>query len=85
MKRFTLAAIAVSVAVSAALMSSGAIAQSATAQGIKQDAREVKAEAKEAKENIKANARAAKEDIKAEGRYIKAKTKAKAKRAKAKA
>ena len=63
----------------------GAMAQSATVQGAKQDAREIKTEAREVKENMKADARVAKENIKEAGREVKAKTKASARKAKAKA
>ena len=48
----------------AALFATGAFAQSATVQGMKQDGREIKADAKHAKEHIKADARAVKANVK---------------------
>jgi len=68
----------------ATLFATAAFAQSATVEGMKQDGRAIKAEAKEAKADIKADAKEAKADIKASAHHAKAKVKHKAKRAKAK-
>lgn len=70
-KMYKILAIAV-----AALFSTGVLAQSATVQGMKQDGREIKAEAREAKANIKADAHRAKARMKAKAHRAKAKMKA---------
>src|SRR5262249_37488709 len=69
----------------AALFAGGALAQSATVEGVKQDTREAKAEIKAEAHEAKANAREAKADIKADAHEAKADIKAHARHAKAKA
>ena len=60
----------------AAMFATGAFAESVTVQGVKQDAREVKAEAKEATAEIKADAKEAKAKLKHAGHAVKEEMKA---------